>query len=50
MSAVSHSLCNSLRRPATVLAALLLAPLELSSLNIFGIALACGGAVAYGLL
>jgi len=50
MSAVSHSLANSLRRPATILAALAFAPAPLSPLNIAGIATACVGAVTYGVL
>ena len=50
MLAVSHSLCNSLRRPVTILAALLYAPMAFSPLNSCGIAFACGGAVLYGLL
>lgn len=50
MSAVSHSLANSLRRPATILAALAFAPAPLSPLNIAGIVTACVGAVTYGVL
>jgi hypothetical protein len=50
MSAVSHSLANSMRRPATVAAAILLAPAPLTPLNWAGVALACAGALAYGLL
>ena len=47
---VSHSLCNSLRRPATILAALFYALVAFSPLNSCGDALACGGAVLYSLL
>ena len=50
MSAVSHSVLNSLRRPVTIAAALLVAPAPLSPLNAAGIALACGAALVYGLL
>ena len=50
MSAVSHSLVNSLRRPATILAALFYAPMKLSALNIGGIVLACASALLYGVL
>ena len=50
MSAVSHSLVNSLRRPATILAALFYAPMRLSPTNIGGIILACAGALLYGML
>jgi drug/metabolite transporter (DMT)-like permease len=50
MSAVSHSVANSLRRPATIAAALLLAPAPMSLLNFAGMALACIGALLYGLL
>jgi len=49
MSAVSHSLTNSLRRPATILAALVYAPMKLSSTNIAGIVLACLGGLLYGI-
>ena len=50
MSAVSHSLANSMRRPATIAAALLYAPVQLSTLNIAGMTVACAGALLYGLL
>jgi hypothetical protein len=50
MSAVSHSVANSLRRPVTVIAALLYAPVALSPTNLVGIAVACAAAAAYGLL
>eukprot|EP00966_Prymnesium_polylepis_P193483 4484839-Prymnesium_polylepis.1 len=50
MSAVSHSLANSMRRPATVAAALMFAPAPLSPLNWAGVVLACVGALVYGLL
>ena len=50
MSAVSHSLVNSLRRPATILAALFYAPMKLSALNIGGIVLACASALLYGVI
>lgn len=50
MSAVSHSVANSMRRPATILAAIAYAPIELSALNILGIAVACGASLVYGLL
>eukprot|EP00929_Paragymnodinium_shiwhaense_P014286 TRINITY_DN122187_c0_g1_i1.p1 TRINITY_DN122187_c0_g1~~TRINITY_DN122187_c0_g1_i1.p1 ORF type:complete len:441 (-),score=96.29 TRINITY_DN122187_c0_g1_i1:460-1782(-) len=49
MSAVSHSLANSMRRPATIAAALIVSPVALSSTNLLGIALACAGALAYAL-
>ena len=50
MSAVSHSLANSMRRPATIAAALLFAPAPLTVVNWVGIAMACSGALIYGLL
>ena len=50
MSAVSHSVANSLRRPVTVIAALAYAPVALSPTNVVGIALACAAAAAYGLV
>ena len=50
MSAVTHSLANSMRRPATIAAALFFAPAPLSLLNWVGVAIACGGALLYGLL
>ena len=50
MSAVSHSVANSLRRPVTVLAALAYAPVALSPTNVAGIVLACAAAAAYGLI
>lgn len=50
MSAVSHSVANSLRRPATIAAALLVAPAPMSLLNFAGMVLACIGALLYGLL
>ena len=50
MSAVSHSVANSLRRPVTVVAALVVAPAALSPLNLVGIILACLGGLIYGLL
>lgn len=50
MSAVSHSVANSLRRPVTVVAALIVSPVALSTTNLFGIALACAAAAAYGLI
>jgi drug/metabolite transporter (DMT)-like permease len=50
MSAVSHSVANSLRRPVTVAAALVYAPVALSGANVAGIALACAAAAMYGLM
>lgn len=50
VSAVTHSLLNSLRRPATIAAALLVAPAPLSPLNLAGIGVACVSALVYGLL
>ncbi|CAE8691564.1 unnamed protein product [Polarella glacialis] len=50
MSAVSHSLANSMRRPTTIAAALLFAPSLLTPLNWAGVAVACAGALLYGLL
>lgn len=50
MSALSHSLANSMRRPATIAASLAFAPAPLSPLNWAGVALACAGALLYGLL
>ena len=50
MAAVSHSLANSVRRPATIAAALLFSPAPLSALNWAGVAIACAGALLYGLL
>lgn len=50
MSAVSHSVANSLRRPVTVIAALAYAPVPLTLTNIAGIGLACASAAAYGLM
>ena len=50
MSAVSHSVVNSLRRPVTVIAALAYSPVPLSPLNLAGIALACAAAATYGLM
>ena len=45
-----HQVANSLRRPVTVIAALLYAPVALSPTNLAGIVLACAAAAAYGLL
>lgn len=50
MSVVSHSLVNSLRRPATIVAALAYAPVTLSPLNIAGITLSCVGGLLYGIV
>ena len=50
MSALSHSLANSMRRPATIAASLAFAPAPLSPLNWAGVGLACAGALLYGLL
>jgi len=50
MSAVSHSVANSLRRPVTVIAALAYAPVALSSTNVVGILIACAAAATYGLM
>ena len=50
MSAESHSVANSLRRPVTVIAALAYAPVKLSSTNLAGIVLACAAAATYGLM
>jgi drug/metabolite transporter (DMT)-like permease len=50
MSAVSHSVANSLRRPVTVIAALLYAPVALTPTNFAGILLACAAAALYGLM
>lgn len=50
MSAVSHSLTNSLRRPATIIAALAISPAPMSLLNYGGIVAACIGALLYGFL
>ena len=50
MSAMSHSLTNSLRQPATILVALVYAPMKLSPINIAGILLACAGGILYDIL
>lgn len=50
MSAVSHSLVNSMRRPATIAAALVFAPAPLTVLNWAGVVVACAGALLYGML
>ena len=50
MSAVSHSVANSLRRPVTVIAALLYSPVALTPTNLAGILLACAAAAVYGLI
>jgi len=50
MTAVSHSVTNSMRRPATIFAAIAYAPIELTPLNYGGIAVACGASLVYGLL
>lgn len=50
MSAVSHSVANSLRRPVTVIAALSYSPVALSTTNVAGIVLACAAAAGYGLM
>lgn len=50
MSAVSHSVANSIRRPATIVAALCFSPMRLSLLDAAGMGLACAGALLYGLL
>jgi len=50
MSAVSHSLANSMRRPATIVAALLVAPVKLTILNWIGMGVACAGALLYGVI
>ena len=50
MSAVSHSIANSMRRPATIAAALFLSPVRLSALNMIGMSIACVGALLYGVL
>ena len=50
MSAVSHSLANSMRRPATIAAAVAFAPAPLSALNWAGVVIACLGALLYGVL
>lgn len=50
MTAVSHSLANSMRRPVTIAASLWFEPARLTSLNWVGILLACAGATLYGIL
>merc|ERR1712070_913174 len=50
MTAVSHSLANAMRRPATIAAALVVAPVALSPMNVAGIFLACAGAGLFALL
>jgi len=50
MSALSHSLANSMRRPATIAASLAFAPAPLTALNWAGVALSCAGALLYGIL
>ena len=50
ISAVSHSVANSMRRPATIAAALLYQPVDLAPLNYVGLLVACGGSLAYGLV
>ena len=50
MSAVSHSVANSLRRPVTVIAALAYDPAHLTPTNLVGIVLACAAAAVYGLM
>mgnify|MGYP002033638475 CR=1 FL=1 len=50
MSALSHSLANSMRRPVTIVAALAFAPALLTPANWAGIALACMGALLYGVV
>lgn len=50
MSAVSHSLVNSMRRPATIAAAIAFAPAPLTALNWAGVVVACVGALLYGML
>ena len=50
MSAVSHSIANALRRPATIGAALLVAPTPLTPTNAAGMTLACLAALVYGLI
>ena len=48
VSAVTHSVCNAMRRPVVILAGWLQFGNEITSLNACGIALACGGAALYG--
>jgi uncharacterized membrane protein len=48
VTAVTHSVCNAMRRPAVILAGWLQFGNEISYLNGCGIALACGGAALYG--
>ena len=50
MSALSHSLANSMRRPVTIVAALAFAPAMLTRANWAGVVLACLGALVYGLV
>jgi drug/metabolite transporter (DMT)-like permease len=48
VTAVTHSVCNAMRRPVVILAGWLQFGNEITSLNACGIALACGGAALYG--
>ena len=48
VTAVTHSVCNAMRRPAVIVAGWLQFGNEISYLNGCGIALACGGAALYG--
>ena len=50
MSAVSHSVTNSMRRPATIAAALLYQPVDLTLLNYSGLCIACAGSLVYGVV
>ena len=50
MSALSHSLANAMRRPVTIAASLAFAPAPLTPENWAGVALACVGALLYGVL
>ena len=49
VSDVTHSVCNSMRRPVIILAGWLQFGNDISPVNGLGISLACGGAALYGL-
>lgn len=48
MNVVTHSMCNAMRRPATIILSLAINPEPVSTIKCLGITMACGGSLVYG--
>ncbi len=47
MDVVTHSMCNAMRRPATIILSLMVNPAPVSAIKCLGITMACGGSLLY---